>query len=471
MRRLRLEFLACELLPKLSWVAELRRGGDVVRVLHGPWVETRDDRFFEGAWDGQFAEGAFDEAVSFLGSGGRLVGERVVFAGPTHKMDRIQSVKVGDALYFSNSLVLLLTRAGEDLDLGYANYFFDYLNYFRKGIGLKIKPLRLRSANRALLHDCCNVAVSRDLAIERIEKPAPPEPSCYRDYAGFLEKTARDVAANAADAGRIHRFEAVVAISRGYDSVAVAALASRAGCRRAVSFRHSGRHSTPDSGTEIAAALGMEVVEYNRLDYVSLPGLPETEFFQYAQLAAKAQILFEDRIGGSLFFNGQAGEDYWNRSNMTGLPSLREPNAFTMSGANLTEYRLRAGIIVFPLAVCGAVHAPAIARIGGLPEMERWSIGGDYDRPIPRRIAEEGGVPRHLFGQTKVGGGPQVGPLGLSPASDADFRKFYSEVIRDRVRIGALPRRAAPPDRLEGGIAPDSLHDPADEAPVPRSAR
>jgi len=30
-------------------------------------------------------------------------------------------------------------------------------------------------------------------------------------------------------------------------------------------------------------------------------------------------------------------------------------------------------------------------------------LGNSYDRPIPRRIAEEAGVPRDLFGQTKVG--------------------------------------------------------------------
>jgi hypothetical protein len=436
----RFEFHAYHLLPKLSWVAELRRGGDVVHVLHGPWVETRDDRFFEGAWDGPFAEGAFDDAVSFLGSGGRLAGDRVVFTGPTHKMDRIQSVEADGTLYFSNSLVLLLTRAGEDLDLAYPNYFFDYLNYFRKGMSIRVKPLPLRSGNRALLHDYCNVTVSRDLAIERIERWVPPEPSCYRDYADFLEKTAQHVATNSADPARIHCFEPVAAISRGYDSVAVAALASRAGCRRAVTFRHSGWRNIPDSGTEIAAALGMEVAEYNRIDYASLPGLPETEFYQYAELSAKAQSIFEDRIRGSLFFNGQAGEDYWNTSRKTGLPLLQEPTALRMSGTNLTEYRLRAGIVVFPLAVCGAIHAPAIARIGGLPEMGPWSIGGEYDRPIPRRIAEERGVPRHLFGQSKVGGGPQVGQIGLCPASDADFQKFYNEVVRGRVASG--PHRA-----------------------------
>ncbi len=33
--------------------------------------------------------------------------------------------------------------------------------------------------------------------------------------------------------------------------------------------------------------------------------------------------------------------------------------------------------------------------------MKHWSIGTDYDRPIPRRIAEDAGVPRQSFGQEK----------------------------------------------------------------------
>jgi len=41
--------------------------------------------------------------------------------------------------------------------------------------------------------------------------------------------------------------------------------------------------------------------------------------------------------------------------------------------------------------------------------MDLWSVGGGYDRPIARRIAEEAGIPRHLFGQIKKGG-PRRGP-------------------------------------------------------------
>src|SRR2546427_8786426 len=30
-----------------------------------------------------------------------------------------------------------------------------------------------------------------------------------------------------------------------------------------------------------------------------------------------------------------------------------------------------------------------------------WRLGSDYDRPIPRRILEEAGIPRRLFGNRK----------------------------------------------------------------------
>ena len=34
--------------------------------------------------------------------------------------------------------------------------------------------------------------------------------------------------------------------------------------------------------------------------------------------------------------------------------------------------------------------------------MDPWRLGTTYDRPIPRRIAESAGVPRGMFGQTKM---------------------------------------------------------------------
>ena len=46
---------------------------------------------------------------------------------------------------------------------------------------------------------------------------------------------------------------------------------------------------------------------------------------------------------------------------------------------------------------------PAIHRIANSPEMDPWRINPGYDRPIARRIAEERGVPRSMFGQVKMG--------------------------------------------------------------------
>jgi hypothetical protein len=275
--------------------------------------------------------------------------------------------------------------------------------------------------------------VKRDLTIERLEKRVPPEPGGYREYSDFLEKTAQRMTANAMDPRRKQVFRPVAAISRGYDSVAVAAVASRAQCRRAVTFRHSSAKGIEDSGAEIAAVLGMEVKEYNRSDYARAGGLPEVEFYPYTRPSSKTLRSFEEELTGSLFFNGQAGEDFWGTSWESGLPLLQEPGATTMAGSNVTEFRLRVGTIFFPLPVCGAIHAPALRRIGRSKEMAAWSVGGSYDRPIPRRLAEERGVPRHLFGQRKVGGGPEMGPLGLCPESEADFRAFHAEFVGGKV--------------------------------------
>ena len=35
-------------------------------------------------------------------------------------------------------------------------------------------------------------------------------------------------------------------------------------------------------------------------------------------------------------------------------------------------------------------------------EMKEWSVGGEYDRPIPRRIVEEAGIARESFGMKKM---------------------------------------------------------------------
>ncbi len=63
--------------------------------------------------------------------------------------------------------------------------------------------------------------------------------------------------------------------------------------------------------------------------------------------------------------------------------------------------------------------------------MAPWSLASDYNRPIPRRILEEKGVPRESFGQVKKGG-LLLG--GVTPCA----RAYYMEHRAER----SLPARA-----------------------------
>jgi hypothetical protein len=56
-----------------------------------------------------------------------------------------------------------------------------------------------------------------------------------------------------------------------------------------------------------------------------------------------------------------------------------------------------------PLLFIGGLRCHEIYRISNSQEMKAYSIGGDHDRPVPRRILEDAGVSRLAFGQTKRG--------------------------------------------------------------------
>jgi hypothetical protein len=410
----KLDFQFVPDLPRMAWGARLRKDEPEIRVLHGPWVELREECFFEGAWDGPFTFGRFDEAWTMAGSGARLAEGGVVFAGPSHLCERLHSVRVGDELFLSNSLAFLLALTGKRLDPNYRHYFLDFLEFQRVGIRVKEKRLRLLGPGFVELHDCCNVAVRPDLTMSRLEKRIGPPPHNYRDYVSFLEGTLQRVFANAGDAQRRWTYRPVTMLSQGYDTAAISSLASRAGCREAVSFRrsNSAHGYVDDSGSVIAPYLGLSVTEYERTDYEKLPEHRDDEFYIEPWGGDRPLALMEKQLAGSLLLSGRFCDNLWARGGgarrglpgLNGLPLLQDPAAHSLAGVALGEFRLKTGFIHFPLACSGGLHAPVIHAITDSKAMRPWSVGGSYDRPIARRIAEEAGVPRHLFGQIKKGG-------------------------------------------------------------------
>jgi hypothetical protein len=56
-----------------------------------------------------------------------------------------------------------------------------------------------------------------------------------------------------------------------------------------------------------------------------------------------------------------------------------------------------------PLPYIGARRKADIVKITESSDMAAWRLRNGYDRPIPRRIAEEAGISRLAFGQSKMG--------------------------------------------------------------------
>ncbi|MBT8421155.1 MAG: hypothetical protein KJO08_09870, partial [Gammaproteobacteria bacterium] len=443
------EFSRLPKLSRLAWCAQIKAGERMAQLDCGSLVEEIPNGFAAGAWDGDYREDAPDHSATLAGSAGRALADGFVFAAPSHTLEWLQYVRVGNTLYISNSLPLLLAETDDGPDLAYPDYFFDLLETYRAGLSKPPRSLPTAHGRWINLVVARNLHVGRDLSVTVKDKPETPAPECFEDVRDFLQHSVNVVVDNARDPRREHPFRPRVTVSRGYDSVAVAALAAKAGCLHGLTFRTSsipGGGWAWDNGRAIGEALGMTVDEYAREKLALLQGHRDAEFYIDSHAGTdKNFLLFFNGIEGALFMTGRSGENCWSLEHGSCQPALQEPSATLMSGASLIEFALCAGFLHFPVPACGAIHAPALDRISRSPEMQPWQIGGNYDRPIPRRIAEEAGVPRAAFGQRKhAGAGKHIGHR-LSKESREDLRGFLVGVVpkipSHNPLIGWLPRR------------------------------
>lgn len=452
---MKLEFRPAESLPSLSWCARVQRGGVVV-VRHGKGVETRPDRFVEGAWDCDFGEGEFDRAQNLAGSGGVLRDGVCVFAAPFHPLEQLHVLQGERETLVSNSLAFLLQEGDDGADPSYPNYFFDLVRMTRQG--LTRQPLILRTARgrRVELYSTCRLEVDEILRLSCKAAPLGPPPGNFAEYFDQLHEAVRRIVANAADPARRFTYTPVTACSRGYDSTASSAIASRVGCRVGLTFSRSGtpkghpilgmdKPMADDSGADALRALGMEIHEFDRLKILEVPGYPKAEFYHsHTAVTDSCLRLMEDRLRGAVFFSGRHGERYWGPTLRCRRVDFREVDDVHLSGRTYSEFRLRVGYVHLPVPYIGALHGPAIHRITRSDEMRPWRLhAGYYDRPIARRIAEEAGVPRESFGHVKFGGSDKT--LRLNDESERDLADFVRELVpqdvRRRLRVGPLHER------------------------------
>ncbi|MGB7325489.1 MAG: hypothetical protein WBD31_11515 [Rubripirellula sp.] len=461
-----LNFIQVSSLPRLSWGVCIARGSDTATAYCGRWVETKDHALVEGVWDGAFERFDFARAHMLSGSGAIAVDQGWLFVTSTHLIERLYSVEVANKIFVSNSLVFAMTLAGDRPDPTHTRYSSDIREHLQKGVTDELKILRTSNdANATRLHDGVNFVVTKDLKIQIQPRDWPRPGSTFQQYRDQLVDTLDAVMANAQDQGRVRRFDALSTLSRGYDSLAVTVIAKEVGCEEAMTFRDS-RSDDPqtDSGEAIGKMLGVNTHVFDRYDYLKMPGLVEAEFmacpFGIDVVMAPAEQLLE----GKLLLTGRFGDVAWSSDGTIVLSRFEQPGNWANYGSSMLEFRLRIGFFRLPLPYQFAYHGPDLHRLTMSPELAPWRIGGNYDRPIPRRIVEEAGIPRSWFGQSKMATGyvwfsdrsslsddsltdyleatNQPFPVNPGDAINFDFMMSWGfEKIRDRYSIGPASSR------------------------------
>lgn len=400
--------------PPLAWVAACQPDGETVGVLHGRFVETRPHFFVEGAWAGDFAEGRMQNSDTVFGSGGVLADEAVTFVSCTATTDYLYHSDNAKHFVISNSLPLLLARLGDALEAACEDYsrinmsILDGIHDFMAEI-----PTRKGHVRRVMHH---NVRLgSSGIAI--VEKPHAPDFGSFNEYRDYLRLRVGELFANARHGARRQPLQVYSTQSRGYDSTAVNVLAAPFGVDRVFtspeskdkqSFYLGGQSQAPsDDGSAICETLGLPCTSIDRRSFEKKPLSHEP--YYWAGLDNNQDLnlheITEHIRAPTLLLTGQYGEFWYPRASAgeQRLHCLDDGlKKWDQAGHGLAEVRLKTGLIQAAIPVIGSRRRTSILRITEDQEMNPWRLGSYYDRPIPRRIAEEAGVPREMFGQTKL---------------------------------------------------------------------
>lgn len=384
--------------PKLSWFAKV--AGDTVNILHGCRVEYSDDWIFEGAWAGEFREGDFDrDPPVIIGTGIRLRENTVSFVCSTGALDRLFYVDNKKELLVSNSLACLLSAANLRLDpaFPYSKTLLHYLKHHR------CQPKVLPTLEGAEIHFLTyeKLVYSKDTLAEQ-PQAAEDAFTSFEEYEDFLRSRMLAIRANLQDEQRRFAVVPVATLSKGYDSGASAAIAKPLGICSALTIARVGKLRRDDSGEGIAQKLGIpikSVIErrsaYQDYDLV-LAGLGLSGDLN--------MTLFDYRDDLTLLVVGTAGDFVWqNAFQKTFNNSNHFLDRYDTTTCQLAEWRLHKGIFLANIPSIGATRVDCLKQINASPAMDPWRIGGDYDRPIPRRILEQHGVERNSFGSKKQG--------------------------------------------------------------------
>lgn len=384
-------------LPNLAWCIEVSREHAFVTVKHGAGVDRHSDFFYEGCWNGNLSATGLSDAYICAASGAVLKDDALLIVAPSNTMARLYAIRLVHKIWISNSMAFAVAASGQVIEPHYPFYQED-ISSIIEGLDKAVKSIPLKDGAQIDLYCHCNILLTDEFKLIATGKKPCPVFSSFDEYRNFLSDSLKSVLANASSAKRSLQFKPLVSISKGYDSVTCASLAREAGCQDAFSiFDPESTEPDADNGADLAIHLGLNVTEVARTTYKELHN--EYEFFCLGTGGEDAFFApLEHILHGRVFISGFHGDKVWEKSITKISDQIVRGDP---SGADLEEFRLRVGFIHLPIPFFGCRAHAAIVAISNSAEMLPWSLGGDYDRPICRRIAEEAGLARSGFGQKK----------------------------------------------------------------------
>jgi len=379
-----------------AWLLHISREN---KLWCGDNVENKGNSFFEGAWSGAFEDFDFSACADVFGSGAAKKSDGWLLVPPSHTLEAIYVLRTNEGEWVaSNSIAFIKQYTGFEFLESESKLLRSFIGIVR---GIDRSPARIKSSRGEfyVLHHH-NALLGKD-GLSARPKPLSPNFSDFKTYRDYLEGTVKAVAANGSAKERRATFELLATVSSGYDSPACAVLASAAGCKKAITF-FNGRGGDSDDGTEIAEKLGMQVTSFQRPNVVGK--IKECAADLFATGMQAEDLVYEPlhgRLSQRLFVTGFHGDKVWEKLGKRSSVLQRGD----VSGSSLGEFRLSQAFIHMPVPFIGALRHADIKEIANSPEMQRFSVGGSvggwYDRPVPRRIAEEAGIRRDAFGQSK----------------------------------------------------------------------
>jgi hypothetical protein len=427
-----ISLFSVESLPPLAWSMILDRGSRTSGVWAGAAVEAIDGGVVAGAWSGPFARGGMADAVASCGSGLQTGGDSLIVICGTAAADVLFVHRLSDRLTIGNSLALVLAAADDRPRRDYPFYSNDLFSIY---FGPTYHRAALPMTKGTVFAHFGSLEISADLKVRPRALPLAPRFSSFADYRSFLVEQTATVFANASDPARKVRYQPIASLSAGYDAPAAAVIAREAGCAEAYTFRQSiaSKGEPDDSGEAIAQDLGLSVEAFDTFEYRTRTDLPEVVFASAGFGGGRVHHAgHEETLRERIVVGGGGGDRTWDfnfRISGHDLPMY-------LGGYSETKFFLDLPALMLAVPAIGVTSFEDIGRISRSAEMRPWSVGGWYDRPIPRRLLEESGVPRGRFalGKLRIALGYEF-PIRkvpalyeyLSPRSLADFERWFSQ--------------------------------------------